>query len=60
MLKTRDDDLRSAINSMFLLLTYTTLRRRSELTSLKVDDLSIDPDGKGLLLLRQSKTDHTS
>ena len=44
---------------MILLLAYTTLRRRSELTSLRVEDLTLCGDGQGLILLRQSKTDQT-
>ena len=44
---------------MILLLAYTTLRRRSELTSLRVEDLTLCGDGQGVILLRQSKTDQT-
>ena len=45
---------------MILLLAYTKLRRPSELTSLRVWDLTQCGDGQGLILLRQSKTDQTS
>ena len=44
---------------MILLLAYTTLRRRSELTSLLVEDLRQCGYGQDLILLRQSKTDQT-
>ncbi len=53
------DDLRGIRNRMILLLAYTTLRRRSELTSLRVEDLTQCNDGQSLILLRQSKTDKT-
>jgi site-specific recombinase XerD len=53
------DDLRGMRNRMILLLAYTTLRRRSELTSLRVEDLTLCGDGQGLILYRQSKTDQT-
>jgi len=45
---------------MLLLLEYTTLRRRSELASLRVEDLTQCSDGQGLILLLQSKTDQTN
>ena len=44
---------------MILLLAYSTLRRRSELTAVKVKDLKLWGAGQGLFLLRQSKTDQT-
>ena len=59
MLHACGDDLRGTRNRMILLLAYTTLRRRSELTSLRVKDLTRCGDGQGLILLRQSKTDQT-
>jgi len=59
MLGVCGDDLRGTRNRMILLLAYTTLRRRSELTSLRVEDLTLCGDGAGLILLRQSKTDQT-
>ena len=59
MLTECDGDLRGIRNRMILLLAYTTLRRRSELTSLRVKDLTLCGDGQGLILLRQSKTDQT-
>ena len=59
MLDQCGDDLCGTRNRMLLLLAYTTLRRRSELTSLRVEDLTIADDGTGSILLRQSKTDQT-
>jgi integrase len=59
MLHVCGDDLRGIRNRMILLLAYTTLRRRSELTSLRVADVTKCGDGQSLILLRQSKTDQT-
>jgi site-specific recombinase XerD len=59
MLHVCGDDLRGIRNRMVLLLAYTTLRRRSELTSLRVEDLTQCGDGQDFILLRQSKTDQT-
>ena len=59
MLNQCGDDLRGTRNRMLLLLAYTTLRRRSELISLRIEDLAISNDGAGSILLRQSKTDQT-
>jgi site-specific recombinase XerD len=59
MLHACGDDLHGTRNRMILLLAYTTLRRRSELTSLRVEDLTLCGDGQSLILLRQSKTDQT-
>jgi site-specific recombinase XerD len=59
MLGVCGDDLRGTRNRMILLLAYTTLRRRSELTSLRVEDLTLCGGGESLILLRQSKTDQT-
>ena len=44
---------------MILLLARTALRRCSELTSLRVKNLTLCGDGKDLIPLRQSKTDQT-
>ena len=59
MLNQCGDDLRGTRNRMLLLLAYSTLRRSSELTSLRIEDLTISDDGAGSILLRQSKTDQT-
>lgn len=59
MLSLCGNDLRGVRNRLLLLLAYTTLRRRSELVSLRIEDIEFRDDGKALLLLRQSKTDQT-
>ncbi len=59
MLRVCGDDLRGTRDKMILLLAYTTLRKRSELTSLRVEDFTLCGDGQGVILLRQSKTDQT-
>ena len=59
MLDVCGDDLRGTRNRLILLLAYNTLRRRSELTSLRVEDLTLCGDGHSVTLLRQSKTDQT-
>lgn len=59
MLHVCGDDLRGNRNRMTLLRAYTTLSRRSELTSLRVEGLTLCGDGQGVILLRQSKTDQT-
>lgn len=50
------DDLRGLRNRVLLWLAYDTMRRRSELSSLMVEDLRLRDDG-GDILLRRSKTD---
>lgn len=59
MLHVCGDDLRGTRNRMILLLAYTTLRRRSELTSLRVEDWPQCGGGQDIILLRKSKTDQT-
>ena len=59
MLVACGDDLRGTRNHMLLLVAYNTLRRRSELTSLRVEDFAIGADGASVIMLRQSKTDQT-
>jgi len=59
MLLACGDDLRGIRDRMILLLAYTTLRRRSELTSMRVEDLTLCGDELTFILLRQSKTDQT-
>jgi len=59
MLDACGEDLRGARNRMILLLAYNTLRRRSELTSLRVEDFAIGLDGASHIMLCQSKTDQT-
>jgi site-specific recombinase XerD len=59
MLHVCGNDLRRTRNRMILRLAYNTLGRRSELTSLRVEDLILCDDGQDFILLRQSKTDQT-
>jgi site-specific recombinase XerD len=51
------DDLRALRDKALLLVGFDTLRRRSELVSLRVDDLEWTSGGGGTILLRRSKTD---
>lgn len=46
-------------NSALLAVGYDTLLRRSELVSLKIEDLNFDDDGQATVLVRKSKTDQT-
>jgi integrase len=53
------NDLRGARNQALLLLAYDSMRRRSELVSLRVEDIDWQDGGGALVLLRRSKTDQT-
>ena len=44
-------------NRALLAVAYDTLGRRSELVTLQFDDLRVDEDGHGSVLIRRSKTD---
>ena len=44
-------------NRALLAVAYDSLARRSELVALQVEDLQVDEDGHGSLLIRRSKTD---
>ena len=44
-------------NKALLAVAYDTLLRRSELVGLRIDDLSVEPDGTGTVLIRRTKTD---
>jgi integrase len=46
-------------NKALLTLAYTTMCRRSELVRLLVEDLNVDPDGFGTIIVRKGKTDQT-
>jgi len=52
-----DDDLRGLRNKALLMLAYDSMRRRSELVSLRAEDLEINDSGLISILLRKSKTD---
>jgi len=59
MLACCGDDLRGKRDRMLLLLAYETMRRRSELVSLRVEDWTTSNKGLSQILLRESKTDQT-
>jgi site-specific recombinase XerD len=57
MLAVTGNDAKGLRDRTLLRLGYDTLRRRSELVHLLIEDLTIRPDGSGIILLRFSKTD---
>jgi site-specific recombinase XerD len=60
MLECCSDNLRGKRDRMLLLLAYETMRRRSELVSLRIEDWEVKDAGSSQILLRQSKTDQTA
>ena len=59
LLEACGNDLRGLRNQMLLGLAYESLRRRSELVALRIEDLEPNPDGSAVILLRRGKTDQT-
>ncbi len=59
MLTVCNSDLQGLRDRMLLLLAYESLRRRSELVSLRIEDIVFSADGTSTILLRDSKTDQT-
>ena len=51
------DDLRGLRDKALLLVAYESMKRRSELISLRIEDIETRPDGNYSVLLRRSKTD---
>lgn len=51
------EDIRAIRNKALLLLAYDTMRRRSELVSLRFEDINWLVNGNCCILLRRSKTD---
>lgn len=51
------DDIRGKRNKALLMLAYDSMRRRSEIVSMRIDDLERDSGNRISLLLRKSKTD---
>lgn len=51
------DDAKGLRDRVLLRLAYDTMRRRSELVDLLIEDLEARTDGSGVILLRFSKTD---
>jgi site-specific recombinase XerD len=52
-----EDDLHGLRDSALLLVAYDSMRRRTELISLRVEDIEWIPDNGASILLRKSKTD---
>jgi site-specific recombinase XerD len=52
-----EDDLHGMRDRALLLVAYDSMRRRSELISLRVEDIEWIPDNGASILLRKSKTD---
>jgi site-specific recombinase XerD len=59
MLACCGNDLRGKRDRLLLRLAFETMRRRSELVSLRIDDWMPLRDGESQILLRASKTDQT-
>ena len=51
------EDIRGIRNKALLLLTYDSMRRRSELISFRIEDINWLPNETCCILLRRSKTD---
>ncbi|WP_445767925.1 site-specific integrase [Rheinheimera sp.] len=52
-----DDNLHGLRDRALLLVAYDSMRRRSELISLRIEDIEWLPEDKASILLRKSKTD---
>ena len=59
MIQATANDLRGQRDRTLLMLGYDSMRRRSELVSLRVEDIDWDEQGKAAILLRKSKTDQS-
>jgi len=57
MIKQQDNSLYGLRNKALLVTAFDTLCRRSELCDLRIEDLKINKDGTGSVLLRKSKID---
>jgi len=57
LLATCGNDLHGLRNRALLLVAYDSMKRRSELTSLRVEDIEWLADDEATILLRKSKTD---
>jgi hypothetical protein len=60
MLAAAGDTLRHRRNRALLAVAYSTLCRRSELVVLRHEDLQVDAEGLGTIIIRRSKTDQGS
>lgn len=57
ILNATGDDAKGLRDRALLRLAYDTMRRRSELVDVLIEDLEARTDGSGVILLRFSKTD---
>lgn len=57
LLNVCQEDMRGIRNKALLLLAYDSMRRRSELISLRIEDINWLPDETCCILLRRCKTD---
>jgi integrase len=57
MLSSCGNDLHGLRDRALLLVAYDSMRRRSELISLRIEDIEWLPEDKAFVLLRKSKTD---
>lgn len=57
MLSACGNDLHGLRDRVLLLIAYESMRRRSELISLRIEDIEWLPEDKASVLLRKSKTD---
>lgn len=57
MLAACGDDLHRLLNRPLLLVAYDSMRRQSELISLRIEDIEWLPENKASVLLHKSKTD---
>jgi integrase len=57
MLAAAGSTLRDLRNKAMLVVAYTTMARRAELIALRAEDLTVEPDGFGTVVIRRGKTD---
>jgi len=57
IIDTCPEDLRGIRDRALIATGYDTLCRRAELVQLRIDDLTVKPDGSGTILVRKSKSD---
>jgi integrase len=57
MLAAAGNRLRDLRNKALLVVAYTTMARRSELIALRGEDLQVEADGFGIIVIRRGKTD---
>jgi integrase len=57
MLAAAGTGTRALRNKAMLVVAYTTMARRSELIALRAEDLTVEADGFGTIVIRRGKTD---